>query len=93
VVERAGAALAAGLAPDSPEASPIVDDLVGLFADAAHKEDDRTDREELVWWLETFTEERVERYWSLIGIINGWPQGSSLTPVYRWFIEALRARA
>jgi DNA-binding transcriptional MerR regulator len=93
VVERAGAALAAGIAPDSPEASPVVDELVRLFAGAARRTDDPAYRDELVCWLETFTEERVERYWMLIGIINGWPQRPSLTPAYRWFVEALRSRA
>jgi DNA-binding transcriptional MerR regulator len=93
VVELAGAALAGGIAPDSPEASPVVDELVGLFAGAAGRTDDPAYRDELIWYLETFTEERVERYWTLIGIINGWPPRPSLTPVYRWFIEALRARA
>jgi hypothetical protein len=34
----------------------------------------------------------VERYWQLIGVINGWPQMPSLTPVYEWFIAGLRAR-
>ena len=92
VVERAGAALAAGMAPDSPEATPIVDELVGLFATAAHRADDAGYRAELVWYLETFSDARVERYWQLVGIINGWPQRPSLTPVYRWFTEALRAR-
>lgn len=92
VAERAGAALAAGIAPDSPEATPIVDELVGLFASAAHKADDAGYRAELAWYLETFSDARVERYWQLIGIINGWPQRPSLTPVYRWFTEALRAR-
>jgi DNA-binding transcriptional MerR regulator len=92
VVERAGAALSAGIAPDAPEATPIVDELVGLFATAAHKPDDAGYRAELVWYLETFSDARVERYWQLIGIINGWPQRPSLTPVYRWFTEALRAR-
>ena len=92
VVERAGAALAAGVAPDSAEAAPIVDDLVGLFAGAAHSSDDPAYRAELIWYLETFTDERVERYWELIGVINGWPRRPSLTPSYRWFTEALRAR-
>lgn len=92
VVERAGAALAAGIAPDSVEAGPIVDDLVGLFAVAAHRDDDATYRAELIRLLEVFTEPRVERYWQLIGVINGWPQRPSLTPVYEWFIAGLRAR-
>ena len=93
VVERAGAALAEGIAPGSPEATPVVDELVGLFAGAAHRSDDPGYRAELVGQLQTFTEERVERYWALIGVINGWPQRPSLTPVYRWFAEALRARS
>jgi len=92
VIERAGAALAAGVAPDSPEAAPIVDELVGLFAAAARRSDDAAYREKLVWELETFTEPRVERYWQLIGIINGWTQGPSRAPVYAWFTAALRAR-
>jgi DNA-binding transcriptional MerR regulator len=93
VAERAGAALAAGVAPESPQASPIVDDLVGLFAGAAHRADGSAYRSELLTQLDTFSDERVERYWTLIGIINGWPPGPSLMPAYRWFIEALRARA
>jgi len=91
VVERAGAALAAGIAPDSDGATPIVDELVGLFAAAAHRTGDAAYRAELLWQLQTFADARVERYWQLIGVINGWPQGPSLTPVYEWFTAALRA--
>ncbi|HEX6491898.1 MAG TPA: MerR family transcriptional regulator [Candidatus Dormibacteraeota bacterium] len=93
VVERAGAALAAGTGPESQEATPIVDEVVGLFAVAAGRTDDPAYRAELVRTLETFTDERVERYWALIGVINGWPQRPSLTPAHRWFTQALRARA
>ena len=92
VVERAGAALAAGIAPDSPEATSIVDELVGLFATAAHRADEAAYREELIWSQETFSDPRVERYWELIGVINGWPRRPSLTPVFLWFTDALRAR-
>jgi DNA-binding transcriptional MerR regulator len=91
VVERGGAALAAGVAPESAEAAAIVDELVGLFAAAAHRSDDPAYRAELVRWLVTFSDQRVERYWQLIGVINGWPQVPSLTPTYEWFVAALRA--
>ncbi|MEA2615594.1 MAG: hypothetical protein QOE72_1377 [Chloroflexota bacterium] len=90
VVERGQAALAAGVAPESEEASAIAGELVGLFATAAHRSDDAAYRAELVWMLETFSDQRVERYWNLIGVINGWPQGPSLTPAYEWFVAALR---
>lgn len=61
VVERGGAALAAGVAPESAEAAAIVDELVGLFAAAAHRSDDPPYRAELARWLETFSDRRVER--------------------------------
>jgi DNA-binding transcriptional MerR regulator len=91
VVERGGAALAGGVAPGSAEAAAIVDELVGLFAAAAHRSDDSAYRAELAYQLETFSDQRVERYWQLIGVINGWPQRLSLTPTYEWFVAALRA--
>jgi hypothetical protein len=91
VVERGQAALAAGVAPESAEAAAIADELVGLFATAAHRSDDPAYRAELAWMLETFSDQRVERYWNLIGVINGWPQGPSLTPAYEWFVATLRA--
>ncbi len=93
VVERGQAALAAGIAPESAEAAAIADELVGLFATAAHRSDDAAYRAELAWMLETFSDQRVERYWNLIGVINGWPQGPSLTPAYEWFVAALRTRS
>ena len=41
--------------------------------------------------LATFSDRRVERYWSLLGTINGWPQRPSAVPVFEWVIDALRA--
>ncbi len=43
--------------------------------------------------LEQFSDQRVERYWQLIGIINGWPVQPSRAPAYEWFMRALRAQA
>jgi hypothetical protein len=39
-----------------------------------------------------FSDRRVERYWRLIGVINGWPQRPSLMPAYEWFMAALGAQ-
>jgi hypothetical protein len=90
VVEKAGSAAATGIAPDSPEAAQIVDELVRAFAETAGRQDDSTYRTELVSQLETFSDRRVERYWLLIGIINGWPDRPSLMPAYEWLMAALR---
>ena len=44
--------------------------------------------------LETFTDRRVERYWQLLAIMNGWPQrGPSSTPAWEWLLAGLRAAA
>ena len=41
--------------------------------------------------IETFTDRRVERYWQLLAIMNGWPQrGPSATPAWEWLLAALR---
>ena len=41
--------------------------------------------------LETFTDRRVERYWQLMGTINGWPPFEPTVPAFEWLIAALRA--
>ena len=92
VAERAGAALDAGIDPGSPEAAAIVAEVAGLFAAAAGRADDAAYRAALLGQLQTFSDRRVERYWQLIGVINGWPEQPSLMPAYEWFIAALSAR-
>jgi hypothetical protein len=91
VVARVGAAMARKVQPGSPDAGPVVEELVGVFAAAASRQDDPAYRVELAEQLEMFSERRVERYWQLIGIINGWPPLPSLIPIYEWFVAALRA--
>jgi DNA-binding transcriptional MerR regulator len=90
LVEKASAAVAAGITPDSPGAGPIVSEVVGLFASAAGRHDDQAYRAELAAQLEMFSDRRVERYWQLIGLINSWPERPSLMPAYEWFITALK---
>jgi DNA-binding transcriptional MerR regulator len=91
VVDNAGAAVAAGMQPDAPAAASVVEALVALFARAASRSDDTAYRAELADQLERFSDARVERYWQLIGVINGWPVRPSMVPAYAWFIAALRA--
>ncbi|GAA0912631.1 MerR family transcriptional regulator [Nonomuraea longicatena] len=79
-----GRALADGLAPDDPRAREVLDRLVdpALPADA---------RLRLARDIETFTDRRVERYWQLLGMLNGLPAFTPGVPAFEWFIAALRA--
>lgn len=91
VVARGGAALGAGLLPTSPEAAALVDQLVAVFAEQAGREDGPAYRVELAAQLARFSDARVERYWQLVSVINGWPQPPTQIPAYEWFMAALRA--
>ena len=91
VVDTAGAAVAAGMEPGSPDAAAVVAELVQNFARAASRADDAAYRSELASQLERFSDTRVERYWQLIGVINGWPPQPSRAPAYDWLIAAIRA--
>ncbi len=80
VAEHAGAAVARGVDPRSPEAAEVVE-RIGPVGD----------RSALADQLERFTDARVDRYWALLGVINGWPAWPSQVPAFEWFITALRA--
>jgi DNA-binding transcriptional MerR regulator len=89
VGEQAGTALANGLDPTSPEAAavlvPILDAFRGDRPDSAELRAELADR------FAVGTDQRVERYWELLGVINGWGSFPSLTPAFEWTIVALRA--
>jgi hypothetical protein len=40
---------------------------------------------------ENLSDVRVERYWELLGLINGWPARPSAGPAWAWLLAALRA--
>jgi DNA-binding transcriptional MerR regulator len=84
VIEEGRAALASGVEPRSAAARPIVDRLVDPSLPTA-------DRVRLADSLATFTDARVERYWQLLGVLNGWPPMQPSVPAFAWLIEALRA--
>ncbi len=86
VGEHAGAALAAGIAPGSERAVPVLERILGSAAA-------RSDRAALADRLELYTDRRVERYWQLLGILNGWPPMPSQAPAFEWLIATLRAHA
>ena len=89
VVERATAALAAGVQPRSAEAEPIVDELVAAFAAVHGRADDAAYRAVLADTLQTFTDARAERYWQLLAVINGRPPRPATVPAFEWLRQAL----
>ena len=91
VTEQVGAAMSAGIDPASDQAMPVVDALAGRYAAVFGGDDDSAFRRRLLTRLEVSTDPRAERYWQLLGVINGWPPVPTLMPVYGWFAQALAA--
>lgn len=92
IAEHAGAAVRSGVAPDSSEALAVVQLLESMTPGAPE------DRETAAERIEVFTDGRVARYWTLVGIINGWPQERTtgvvqLVEAWEWYAKALRAHA
>jgi DNA-binding transcriptional MerR regulator len=92
VGEHAGAAVRSGIAPDGPEALEIVERLEAMAPG------ERPDRRAAADRIEAFSDRRVERYWALVAIVNGWParrtQGlDELFDAWEWYGRALRAHA
>ena len=92
VDERVAPLLAAGADPAGPEGATLADELVAEFAGTAGREDTPEFRRETLARLELGTDARAERYWQLIGLINGWPPIPARVPAFEWLTAALRAR-
>jgi DNA-binding transcriptional MerR regulator len=86
IAEHAGRALADGIAPGSAEGKAVLDRVIPPDTPPA-------ERARLLTTLETFTDARVERYWQLLAVINGWEPPPSVVPAFDWVIAALRADA
>jgi DNA-binding transcriptional MerR regulator len=84
VVEHAGAAVAAGIDPTSPEGRAVLDKIIDPATTTAA-------RNELADTIATFTDRRVARYWDLLGTLNNWGRPKSQVEPFEWFMKALRA--
>lgn len=84
VISSCGVALAEKIDPASALGGEILESVLPARSTG--------DRVALRQRLETFTDARVERYWVLLGILNGRPPHPSMVPQYQWLIDALRAR-
>ncbi|MGW1139497.1 MerR family transcriptional regulator [Streptomyces zhihengii] len=92
VRDRVGPALAAGIAPTSREADPIVAELAAHHARVLGRPDDTELRRLLLARLEHAGDPRRDRYLQLLAVINDWPAPESLAPAFTWSVEAVRAR-
>ncbi|GAB7181153.1 MerR family transcriptional regulator [Kitasatospora sp. Ki12] len=92
VTSEVRAALAAGIAPASPGADPVVARLSAAYAETFGRPDDEELRRWLLDRLGAADDPRAERYWQLLATVNGWPVPEGLRDVFEWFSEALRAR-
>jgi excisionase family DNA binding protein len=84
ITEDLAQAVADGIDPASAEGKAVLDRVVPPDLP-------RAEREHLIAQGETFTDERVERYWQLMGVLNGRPPFPPRVPSFRWLLAALRA--
>ncbi|WP_329224605.1 MerR family transcriptional regulator [Streptomyces canus] len=85
-------ALDAGIAPESPEADPVVTALCAHCARTLDRPDDTTLRLHLLNRLEAAHDPRRDRYLELLAVINAWPAPGRISPALAWSTTALRAR-
>lgn len=90
--EKAGAAADAQIGPGSAQARPIADDLAAAYARHFGRPDGPEFRAWLLEQLEAGSDQRYERYWQLLGVINGWPAQPPVTPAAAWLAAALRSQ-
>ncbi|MYT29194.1 MULTISPECIES: TIGR03086 family metal-binding protein [unclassified Streptomyces] len=94
---RAEAAVADGIAPDSPAAAPVVAELVAAWLPTqkalpdSPTEDGPAARTRLLEQLETAAEPLVERYWRLLCTVTGRPAPPRWETAGAWTAAALRA--
>jgi hypothetical protein len=89
VCDEADRALAAGIAPGSPEAAPYVAALTAHYARTVGSPDDDALRDRLLTRLEGAHDPRRERYQQLLAVINDWPAPESPAAAISWAVEAL----
>lgn len=88
--QKVAEATASGIDPRSDRAAPVIDDLVHSFAVVFARTPDTEFRYWMAQQFEEAHDPRVDRYWRLVWIVNGWQAVPNLLPEYPWLIQALR---
>lgn len=90
VGEIAGPSARAGVDPASVEALAVVERIEAVGPTPPE------DRSVAAERIEAFTDRRVGRYWTLVGIVNGWAPDEApedVVDTWEWYGRALRAHA
>ncbi|MET9183375.1 MerR family transcriptional regulator [Kitasatospora aureofaciens] len=88
--QKVSEALESGIDPLSDRVAPVIDDLIHRFAEVFARTPDTEFRDWMARQFEEAHDPRVDRYWRLVWIVNGWQVVPNLIPVYSWLIQALR---
>ncbi|KPI22786.1 hypothetical protein OV320_1243, partial [Actinobacteria bacterium OV320] len=88
--QKVAEARKSGIDPLSNRVAPVIDDLVDRFAEVFARTPDTEFRNWMAQQFEEAHDPRVDRYWRLVWIVNGWQMVPNLIPVYPWLIQALR---
>ncbi|MEU7478585.1 MerR family transcriptional regulator [Lentzea sp. NPDC042327] len=86
-IDQARQAIEAGIAPDSAEAAEVVARVNAKWAEALDVPNDETVVRRLREFAD-FADPRAERYWVLIGRVNGWPAMPDNTREREWLRAA-----
>lgn len=88
--QKVAEAVESGIDPRSGRSAPVIDDLVHRFAEVFARTPDAEFRDWMAQQFEEAHDPRVDRYWRLVWIVNGWQVVPNLIPVYPWLTQALR---
>ncbi|MFD8499592.1 MerR family transcriptional regulator [Amycolatopsis sp. NPDC059657] len=88
---RAQSSIDAGRQPDSAEGRALADEICAASAGPDRDPSNSRFRLDLADTIEAGGDERAERYWQLLAIINGWPPIPTQMPAARWMVAAIRA--
>jgi len=83
---------AAGVEPADPRAAAAVAPMARAFAELMGRRDGPAFRHWLVEQLDAHTDPRAERYWELVGIVQGRPgqEFAAVVADHAWLLAALR---
>ncbi|GAA0739097.1 MerR family transcriptional regulator [Dactylosporangium roseum] len=80
-----------GVTPESPDAAPVVSEVLERWATGTGRHADAAYRAEIIEALELSIDPRAERYWQLMAVINDWPPVPTTTHRWSWFLSAVHA--